>query len=1167
MVSERGLSVDNDRPSAMRLPRSLSVLETWGFGLAGHLGWVTTAPAIHAALGAQAIFVWLPAVLLGMLLNRQVKRLGEKWPEMSGGTPNYITKLLQQGRSRNSPLSLLARYAAIAYFLSWATYPAICAFLLTDLIKAHLQPWGVACPETLLNIGFASIAYIVAFSGTRTLGILQTFFIFPALGFLLVFSIQGSIWLAFSPHSPGFFPATWPSLTVSEWLKWFFFAIYITCSCETASSFVADSRRPGETLRILSLSAWLMPPLFLGSSWVLARLATAPGLGEDVYANLVAAATPFWGTAATLPVTLLITSSCLLIAATSAANAPRVLYQLALDEYLAPVFGVVSREGVLYPALLLSLSINLFSLTFGNLFRSAVICGSGYVASLMVFHLGLWLFRRSPQGPWPLVSLGIAAINAIILASLGALWSWQDMTLGLLSPVVVLAFDAAIRRISLPVFQPQWWISQKVARTPVLLKDFVVLQVVVLIVLVCGAGAFGWVFRAILDSVSENNNNDLLVVFLLTIAFVAIAIACWTSLPQVAALAAARERAESLLIAALDTVPDTVLILDDSGVIQQANPAAEALFGADMALLIGRSLNSFFSDLPADLNLWPKFSEQTFTQNRTIEATISYRANRKQQEYIAILRDITPRKQAEAELQQTLQHKEQLAATATEQARQLEQTLSELQETQAQLLKSVESDRVLTHVTDQIRRTLDLKTILETIVREVLALLRTDRVMIYHFNRNWQGEVVVEAVSGKWQLLQGNKYPDECFPTEYARLYSYGRAKATDNIAESDFHPCHKQFLHDIGVKANLVVPIRIDYFLWGLLIAHECSAPRAWQQAEIELLQQLANQAAIAIQQAELYQQSRTAEETARAQAKQLEQALHDLTQTQAQLIQTEKMSSLGQLVAGVAHEINNPVNFIHGNLTHLGEYAENLLNLIELYQQGYSSAAPEIQNLIEDIELDFLIEDLPKILSSMKVGTERIREIVLTLRNFSRLDEADMKPVNIHEGIESTLLILQNRFKAKPEYPGIQIAKEYGNLPAVECYAGQLNQVFMNILNNAVDALHERDKRRSPDEIAKQPSHITIRTEMTGKERVQIWIKDNGMGMSSDVLARLFDPFFTTKPVGEGTGLGLSISYQIVVEKHGGQLKCFSEPGQGAEFVIEIPVRQNVKVAQAVS
>lgn len=299
-------------------------------------------------------------------------------------------------------------------------------------------------------------------------------------------------------------------------------------------------------------------------------------------------------------------------------------------------------------------------------------------------------------------------------------------------------------------------------------------------------------------------------------------------------------------------------------------------------------------------------------------------------------------------------------------------------------------------------------------------------------------------------------------------------------------------------------------------------------------------------------------------ARTAELTQAVIDLRQTQTQLIQTEKMSSLGQLVAGVAHEINNPVNFIHGNLVHTEEYANHLLSLVELYRQEYPNQTRTIQAYEEDIELDFLRDDFPRLVKSMQVGAERIREIIKSLRNFSRLDEAECKTVDIHEGIDSTLMILQNRLKQTVDHPGIEVVKNYQSLPLVSCYPGQLNQVFMNLLTNAIDAIEEHHQKLTPEEIAANPGRIQISTEVCGPNQVLVRIADNGPGMNESILSKLFDPFFTTKPVGRGTGLGLSISYQIVVEKHGGAMYCYSAPGQGAEFVIELPIH-TAKLAMA--
>jgi len=302
------------------------------------------------------------------------------------------------------------------------------------------------------------------------------------------------------------------------------------------------------------------------------------------------------------------------------------------------------------------------------------------------------------------------------------------------------------------------------------------------------------------------------------------------------------------------------------------------------------------------------------------------------------------------------------------------------------------------------------------------------------------------------------------------------------------------------------------------------------------------------------------------REKSERLERALRKLKSAQTQLVQNEKMSSLGQLVAGVAHEINNPINFIFGNIIHADDYIKDLVRIIQLYQESYKSPPPELQEEIDDIELDYIIEDLPSLLGSMKMGADRIREIIKSLRNFSRLDEAEMKDVNIHEGLESTMLILKNRLRPKQDIT-INVVKEYGSLPPVECYASQLNQVFMNLLANAIDALEEaaagdntNGKLSVSSTTEKFKPTLTIKTEVVGENKVSIRIGDNGIGMTDAVSRQIFDPFFTTKPVGKGTGIGLAISYQIVVEKHGGRLTCISKPGQGTEFAIEIPIRQAV-------
>ena len=288
------------------------------------------------------------------------------------------------------------------------------------------------------------------------------------------------------------------------------------------------------------------------------------------------------------------------------------------------------------------------------------------------------------------------------------------------------------------------------------------------------------------------------------------------------------------------------------------------------------------------------------------------------------------------------------------------------------------------------------------------------------------------------------------------------------------------------------------------------------------------------------------------------LTEALENLKQTQAQLVQSEKMSGLGQLVAGIAHEINNPISFISGNLIHFIEYAEGLLTLVEMYEQAFPELPITIQDFRDSLDLEFVREDLPRLISSIRGGSDRIREIVVNLRNFSRMDESERKEADIHEGIESTLVMLQHRLDENQ----IELIKEYGELPPIECYPGQLNQVFINILTNAIDALSDRPQLSPGEAISDDGERvkrkISIKTERQG-EGVAIQITDNGIGIPPELQTQIFNPFFTTKEVGQGTGLGLAISYEIIVKKHQGRIKCQSHPNRGTEFTLEIPFGSN--------
>ncbi|MDO8413675.1 MAG: PAS domain S-box protein [Gallionellaceae bacterium] len=1149
-----------------RLRPSLSSLEIWGFGCTGFLVWLGIAPSVHAALGPQAIFVWLPLVVVGIMINLQVRRLAVAWPEMAGGTPNYTARLLQ-----NYPL--LARYSALSYFQGWASVPTVSAIILSHLIMNNVViPLHLDFPEWPIKISLTVFAFVVAFAGTRALSVLQLFFVIPAMVLLLVFCVQGLAWLSFSPDSRGLLPLQWGEFNFREWAIWYFVATYAAYGMETASAFMVDGKKPLNTQRCLSAVAMLLPFVFIGGAWILMRLANTPHNNGDVYNNLVRASHYFWGTPSFFLAAFMITAGLLTSCVAGCANSPRMIYQMAVNGQAAPVFQVVSRRNIPGPALVLTILVSLVFLLWGDLTHVLIISSTGYFFSFIAFHLGLWLNRDKPEVRWPRWSLLFFIAEIIIFVAGGWTWNWQDFLIGLLFPLLIMAVDSLVQWVPNSIFQPAWWMHFYRARPYEKIRDNVILQIILLFSGIASAVAMGWGAHILLDSVQHEAevSASLLAILIQLSGFFGVAIACWSTLPQLATISEAREQAVLEAHHLLQTARDAILVINNRGVVRLANPAAETLLGLGGGQIIGKKLDEFIPDVQ------PERSEYTLPHKdgswRTVEVAISKISDSNLNEHSVILHDITERKNADKTLGQmaaivefsedaviglTLQG--EITAWNNGAEKIFGYTAAEIKGRAITLFSPPNRSDEIPPLLEKIRAGENTRNY-ETIMQ------RKDA-------KHIDVSITLSPIRDSGSQITGISIIARDI-TE--RKQNTGALYIAQKIALLANEAANVEDAMKIGIKQICVYASWIAghvYFVDKNNPATLLPAP-AWYLSDPERLDKFCS----VIHAPQLHFDANTFVQGQVVRVDDADKDAADPRTQQARAVgitadfcfpifigsemaavlecfATDTASITPRLLNAVSHVATQLGRIIERKTAdeQLKKFATQLDQSNRELQDFASIAAHDLQEPLRKISAfgdrlqsacgESLSEQGRDYLKRMQNASERMQALINDLLTLSRVTSKGQPfvPTDLAQSVREVLSDMEIRI----EQCGGRV--ELGELPTIDADPSQMRQLLQNLIGNALKFKGEA------------APVVKIYQQSSAPNTCTILVEDNGIGFDEKYLDRIFIIFerLHSRSDYEGTGIGLAVCRKIV-ERHGGTITARSTPGQGATFMVTLPLKQ---------